>query len=336
MTIRYKCEECGAALNINDELAGTSGSCPRCHVEFTVPGNAPEAAVAKASPKPSRLPGDPMSDDDIGDILNAPDSRSGSAGYGASSPSDFEPDDVDDDRPSSRQKYDRSHDEESREDEDDHATSRKKKGKKAAKPADSKSDSAHSADIARHLMGRGDKPQVEEPERKGRPFGGKDERREGELTSVKDVVAYFAKIGWPYVLGVIAVIGLGVWIYHSLSKSLDLPPLAPVSGRVTVDGNPLNSAIVQFIPEEGTKNHKLGPSFGFTDKDGNYTLVYAADVLGAVIGKHQVQIKLNDPTGAQLIPPEYSTFDSKLTADVKKGAPPYNFDISSKSSASGQ
>ena len=26
MTIRYKCAECGAALNIKDELAGTRGS----------------------------------------------------------------------------------------------------------------------------------------------------------------------------------------------------------------------------------------------------------------------------------------------------------------------
>src|SRR5260370_8610688 len=75
MTIRYKCEECGAALNIKDELAGTKGNCPRCQVEFIVP--APEGGLveqktasvaAEAAPAPRR-PGDPLSEDDIGSFL---------------------------------------------------------------------------------------------------------------------------------------------------------------------------------------------------------------------------------------------------------------------------
>ena len=48
MTIRYKCEECGAALNIKDELAGTKGNCPRCQVEFIIP--APEVGLVEQTP----------------------------------------------------------------------------------------------------------------------------------------------------------------------------------------------------------------------------------------------------------------------------------------------
>lgn len=328
MTIRYICEECGAALNINDELAGTAGSCPRCQVEFIVPGAAPQPAAVKVA----RRPGEPLSDDDIGDLLSGPDSRSATSTVGSSSADDDDSDDASDDEPRARKNNARL-DEQDLDDEDEGALRGKKKGKGTKLP-EAKADSAHSADIARHLMGRGEKPAVDEADRKSkRPFGGEERKREGEITSIKDVITYFAKIGWPYLLGSGVVIGGCVWFVLSMMKSLDLPPLAPVSGRVTVDGKPLSSAIVKFVPEEGTKNLRLATSIGITDKDGNYTLIYAADVAGAVIGKHQVQVQLNDPTGTQLIAPEYSTARSTLTADVKKGAPPYNYDIPSAPAA---
>ncbi len=50
MTIRYKCEECGAVLNIKDELAGTLGHCPRCKVEssrFRAPEDDEDALTDK-------------------------------------------------------------------------------------------------------------------------------------------------------------------------------------------------------------------------------------------------------------------------------------------------
>jgi len=37
MSIRYRCEECGAAFKIRDSLAGTRGKCPQCRIKFTVP-----------------------------------------------------------------------------------------------------------------------------------------------------------------------------------------------------------------------------------------------------------------------------------------------------------
>src|SRR5262249_39671317 len=82
MTIRYTCEECGAVLNIKDELAATQGHCPRCQVEFTVPPV--EGGTAVAAKEPAAVAGEPavakkrerpaeggLSEDDIGDILSS-------------------------------------------------------------------------------------------------------------------------------------------------------------------------------------------------------------------------------------------------------------------------
>ena len=37
MTIRFTCSECASVLKIKDELAGTSGRCPKCKTKFIVP-----------------------------------------------------------------------------------------------------------------------------------------------------------------------------------------------------------------------------------------------------------------------------------------------------------
>ena len=37
MTIRFTCAECASVLKIKDELAGTSGRCPKCKTKFFVP-----------------------------------------------------------------------------------------------------------------------------------------------------------------------------------------------------------------------------------------------------------------------------------------------------------
>src|SRR5438552_15655927 len=95
MTIRYKCEECGAALNIKDELAGTRGHCPRCKVEFTVPVPEPspaagqekevgkKAAAVAAEPTADakkRLAG-PIGEDEIEAILGAAGPGSSGSDY---------------------------------------------------------------------------------------------------------------------------------------------------------------------------------------------------------------------------------------------------------------
>ena len=74
--------------------------------------------------------------------------------------------------------------------------------------------------------------------------------------------------------------------------SSDGPPLAPVRGRVTLDGKPLAGKTVKFVPEPGTPGQGAGAT---TDADGNYTLLAARpgatrDTPGAPPGAYRVVV----------------------------------------------
>src|SRR5688572_22396068 len=73
---------------------------------------------------------------------------------------------------------------------------------------------------------------------------------------------------------------------------------APVSGRVTLNGQPLASAAVLFQPVATEGNNNPGPgSYGVTDADGRYTLVLVGkETKGAVVAKHKVRIAAHDET----------------------------------------
>lgn len=346
MTIRYKCEECGAALNIKDELAGTRGSCPRCQVEFTVPqpdgAPAPEkqpaaAAVPKAD---DARPGDPLSDDDIERILAAGGPPSGIPSYSVAIAGDDEEAEEPEEEPRPRKKSRvAAEEEEPEEDEDDDEVElrRKKKGA-AAKTAKKKlSDSSESAAIARDLMARGEKATREDrgDKRAGRPFGGRDRPdQEDEFTTKEKLVALAKQYG-HYVGGALVLILIVLWATHT---SVSTPPLAQVTGTVKLDGAPLEGAIVSFQPTAEGPNAaiKLSTSFGFTDKEGKYTLIYmnspeTGEILGAVIGKHIVRINKTDEKKGEAVPARYN-HNSDLTREVKKGGPPLDFDLVSEKS----
>ena len=72
--------------------------------------------------------------------------------------------------------------------------------------------------------------------------------------------------------------------------------LAPVSGRVTLDGRPLADVMVSFQPRQAD-NSSPGPgSFGQTDAEGRYTLrTIEPDAEGAVVGTHIVRLKSKPP-----------------------------------------
>jgi hypothetical protein len=77
--------------------------------------------------------------------------------------------------------------------------------------------------------------------------------------------------------------------------------VAPVSGRVKLDGEPLANATVQFVPVGGAADQAPPPSsVGVTDKDGHYFLVLsnASKTKGAVVGKHKVMITLGSESGS--------------------------------------
>ncbi len=349
MTIRYKCAECGAVLNIKDELAGTQGHCPRCEVEFTVPAaeesnvadKAPAAVGGEAAVERSQRPAGGLSEDDIGDILASEGPVSSARNEPEADNSFDEEAEPPDDQPRKKRSKPRPAedevdvDEPSEEEDDDDSDLRRIKKRKRSEKGTPKADSAESASIARTLMGRGDRAIVRDEKKGGRPFGGTDGRGEERPDySYKDIGKYIASIGWPAAVGVVVLIGVCWGIIHYLSPKLNLPPLAEVTGTVTFDGKPLpKDSIVRFQPISGEPNQNLNlaTSFGFTDEKGMYRLTYLVidekRISGAVLGKHMVVIQAKDEVGAELLPLKYSSSRSELRADVVKGGPPINFDL---------
>jgi len=109
------------------------------------------------------------------------------------------------------------------------------------------------------------------------------------------------------------------------------PELATVSGVVTMDGAPLKHAFVTFVPEAGR------PSFGGTDDNGHYELVYTNDRNGAIAGSHTVRVstkRASDPengTKAQpeIVPKKFNT-QSQLKKSVEPGANVIDVELTSK------
>ncbi len=67
--------------------------------------------------------------------------------------------------------------------------------------------------------------------------------------------------------------------------------VAPVSGRVTLDGEPLANAKIAFSPMMQSDSPVVGPgSIGKTDEQGRYTLETFHGDTGAVVGSHAVQM----------------------------------------------
>ena len=74
--------------------------------------------------------------------------------------------------------------------------------------------------------------------------------------------------------------------------------VAEVSGRVTLDGNPLPKASVTFVPMASKENLNPGPTAqGNTDANGRFKLHVDPATPGAVVGKSRVYITtlLSDP-----------------------------------------
>jgi len=118
--------------------------------------------------------------------------------------------------------------------------------------------------------------------------------------------------------------------------SADQPPTYPVTGTVTLNGEPVTEASVSFRGEVDGKN--IGAA-GQTDSNGEFTLTTFQPGDGAVAGQHQVTVikavvEGEDPsyfdenspnygkeppptTTKYLVPEKYSKFEtSGLTAEV--------------------
>jgi hypothetical protein len=101
--------------------------------------------------------------------------------------------------------------------------------------------------------------------------------------------------------------------------------VAPVHGRVKLDGQPLPFTSVVF------SGPGKSPSGGTTDENGNYELIYKRDVKGAPIGTNRVSI-LQDTQrvpGPQRVPARYNQ-NSELQREVKSGDNVFDFDLTTE------
>jgi hypothetical protein len=92
----------------------------------------------------------------------------------------------------------------------------------------------------------------------------------------------------------LAALAIGVLAAPGCSKSPY--DLAPVAGKVTIDGQPFAEGKVMFAPIASGKNREVGrPAFGKLGPDGSFTLgTYAPDD-GAVVGEHWVTVIRIEP-----------------------------------------
>lgn len=102
------------------------------------------------------------------------------------------------------------------------------------------------------------------------------------------------------------------------------PQLGLVTGRVTIDGVPLKSALVVYKPE-GVKH-----SSGMTDDDGYYDLTFIRDIKGVAVGTCQVTVRKTPASGASPeLPKKYSSF-GELTFTVKSGENQIDLELTSE------
>jgi len=120
--------------------------------------------------------------------------------------------------------------------------------------------------------------------------------------------------------------------------------LATVRGTVTLDGEPLAGARVEFdpVPEAKVRGKSTGSaSCGITDSRGRYTLQYTPEQEGALVGKHVVRITTRsmtvDADGKEVLVPERLPpkfhLDSDVTRDVTPGSNTFDFPLSLEASS---
>ena len=117
--------------------------------------------------------------------------------------------------------------------------------------------------------------------------------------------------------------------------------VAPVSGVVTLDGEPLAGAHVSFEPVSAREDNRAGPgSFGTTDSVGRYQLETLDERNGAVVGNHRITIRTFHAergnngemviTQKEILPDRYHA-SSELTMEVPRGGTDQaNFQLESR------
>ena len=102
------------------------------------------------------------------------------------------------------------------------------------------------------------------------------------------------------------------------------PPLGTVSGRVTLDGEPVANALVSFAlrdaqPKDG---QYVRPAMAQTDRDGRYQILYSPSRVGAPVGPNDVLV-IGDDTTVPRLPGRYARA-GEFVCEVKPGSNTYD------------
>jgi hypothetical protein len=133
---------------------------------------------------------------------------------------------------------------------------------------------------------------------------------------------------------------LGVVVCLSLASGCGkkLPPMSPVSGKVTVDGQPLTAGHVTLVPDVGIPTQDnakdqpatAGLSSGTIGSDGTYKITTAGKD-GAPAGKYRVQVAPSMmPSGdAKVAPPRSfgQAFSDPRNTPLRIEVPSSNYDL---------
>jgi hypothetical protein len=117
-----------------------------------------------------------------------------------------------------------------------------------------------------------------------------------------------------------------------LAASCGSPPLHEVTGRVTLDGKPLEAALVTYISDDDRREFFLAR----TDAEGRYRLQPDGRRAGALAGRYVVRVTTLQeadtrseppvPGIAERVPRRYN-LESELRAEVDPGVNDRSFDL---------
>jgi hypothetical protein len=309
MSIRFKCAECGSSMKIKDELAGTTGKCPKCKTEFVVPAaDEKEPVEVSASAATEEKSGIEDPEDEFQRILMGDSPRETNPRRRAVDSDAFLTSDSADDHSQAD------------------PPSTESESAPVAEGTGGKPKGRSTAEISAMLMKNTAEPTMKKT---GRAFGeASNDKEAGRAKINAETRAYYVKMIGLGAVGVVVLAGGLYWLSSNMMGGVKYPPLARVSGTVTLDGKPIVGGQVSFLPMQEGLNapSKGGGSAARTDQKGHYVLYYVQDVPGAVIGKHFVQVSAQSEIGLEMVPPKYNT-SSELVLEVKPGSNPLDIKL---------
>lgn len=150
------------------------------------------------------------------------------------------------------------------------------------------------------------------------------------MSSVRVQARCNSSAAWYCAVLSVVIVGCGRVNYSGAQRY-------PLSGKVTVDGTPMEHGLITFLPQDDS-----GRVCGEPITGGTYSV---PEERGATAGKYKVQINWNKPTGKKVLDvdtrepimdetkeglPEKYHKNSELTAEVSSHKTTFDFDLQSK------